>query len=180
MTYTIRRAVPSDWEQIPPLYAQARRFMHENGNPDQWGESFPPEELLRQDIAKGQLYVVEEGCQIHGAFAFIIGRDPSYARIEDGAWLSEAEYGTLHRVAGDGKAHGLFDAMVAYCERQIPHLRVDTHADNRVMRHLIQKNGFAYCGIIHVEDQTPRLAFEKILEPGDGQRMEEGGRSGCV
>jgi hypothetical protein len=28
---------------------------------------------------------------------------------------------------------------------------------------LLQKNGFKYCGIIYLEDQEERIAFEKIL-----------------
>ena len=30
-------------------------------------------------------------------------------------------------------------------------LRADTHADNKIMQHLLEKNGFARCSIIHVE-----------------------------
>lgn len=41
-------------------------------------------------------------------------------------------------------------------------LRADTHADNKIMQHLLEKNGFARCGIIHVEDGTPRVAYQKL------------------
>ena len=40
---------------------------------------------------------------------------------------------------------------------------MDTHGDNKVMQNLLKKNGFVYCGIIHVEeDNDPRLAYEKL------------------
>ena len=29
------------------------------------------------------------------------------------------------------------------------------------MRHLLEKNGFKECGIIYVEDGTPRIAFQR-------------------
>lgn len=40
-------------------------------------------------------------------------------------------------------------------------MRIDTHENNKVMQHLIKKNGFQECGIIYVEDGSPRIAYEK-------------------
>lgn len=34
--------------------------------------------------------------------------------------------------------------------------------DNRVMRHLLEKNGFTYCGTIRF-DNSEKIAFEKVL-----------------
>lgn len=42
----------------------------------------------------------------------------------------------------------------------IPNLRADTHRNNRTMRHLLEKSGFRYCGIIHVADGSERLAYQ--------------------
>lgn len=160
--FKISRAEEKDLPRILDIYACARRFMAETGNPDQWGDSFPPQELLAADIKAGQLYAVKEGDVIHGVFAFVIGEDPTYREIERGGWLSDAQYGTLHRVAGDGAVHGIFDAIVAFAEQRLRHLRVDTHQNNRVMQHLIKKNGFRECGIIRVGDGSPRIAYEKV------------------
>ena len=41
-------------------------------------------------------------------------------------------------------------------------LRADTHADNKIMQHLLEKNGFTRCGIIHVADGSPRFAYQKL------------------
>ena len=41
-------------------------------------------------------------------------------------------------------------------------LRADTHADNKVMQHLLESEGFTRCGIIHVEDGTPRIAYQRL------------------
>lgn len=162
--FKIRPADKEDLPRILQIYEYARKFMKETGNASQWRDSFPPERLLAEDIDAGQLYTVrdrKEG-KIHGAFAFIIGEEPTYARIEGGKWLSDTQYGTLHRVAGDGNAHGIFDAIVKFVERKNSHLRVDTHEDNKVMQHLIEKNGFQKCGIIYVEDGSSRIAYEKM------------------
>ena len=53
-------------------------------------------------------------------------------------------------------------AAVAFAAGRCPHLRIDTHADNRPMRNHIAGAGFVYCGIIRVEDGSPRLAYERL------------------
>ena len=119
-------------------------------------------ELIHNRIRDKQLFVLEENGTLHGAFAFIIGEDPTYLQIDDGSWLSDAPYGTIHQVASDGTIHGFFSQIVDYCWTQIPHLRVDTHTDNQIMQHLIQKNGFERRGIIYVLNHSPRIAFERV------------------
>ena len=44
----IRLAVLEDFTSIMSIYAYARSFMQETGNPNQWGNHFPPEELRRR------------------------------------------------------------------------------------------------------------------------------------
>ena len=56
----------------------------------------------------------------------------------------------------------LFGQMVDYAWGVIPHLRIDTHENNAVMQHLVEKHGFQRCGIIHLEDGAPRIAFERV------------------
>lgn len=162
--FKITLAESKDLPRILQIYERARRFMKETGNPSQWKDNFPPESLLAADIEAGQLYTVRDakGGAIHGVFALIIGKEPTYARIEQGRWLSDTEYGTLHRVAGDGRVHGIFGAAVSFCGEKIRHLRVDTHENNQVMQHLIARNGFQRCGIIYVEDGSPRIAYERV------------------
>ena len=46
----IRLAVPEDFTSIMSIYAYARSFMQETGNPNQWGNHFPPEELIHNRI----------------------------------------------------------------------------------------------------------------------------------
>ena len=48
----IRKATMSDLDTVFDLYAQARRFMKENGNPDQWGDNYPPRGQIIEDIQK--------------------------------------------------------------------------------------------------------------------------------
>lgn len=157
----IRKATEEDFSEIMEIYAYARKTMQDNGNKTQWGNTRPDAATIHKDISLSQLYVIEQQQTIHGVFAFIIGADPTYNLIELGEWKDNSEYGTIHRIAGDGKIKGIFDITMQFCEQKMKHIRIDTHKDNTIMQHLIEKHGFEKCGIIYASDNTPRLAYEK-------------------
>ena len=47
----IRKATEQDIKRMMEIYAYARKFMAENGNPNQWGPTnWPPESLIRNGI----------------------------------------------------------------------------------------------------------------------------------
>ena len=158
--YQIRQAQWADFDRILEIYAIARDFMAQTGNPTQWGNHYPPLSMLEADIPAGNLYVVEDQ-GIHGVFAYFSEPDPTYAYIEDGAWLSDRPYGTIHRVASDGSG-GVFSAVLRFAMEQNSHVRIDTHADNKVMQHVLTKHGFTRTGIIYLEDGDPRIAYERV------------------
>lgn len=158
----IRLATYNDLNEILNIYSYARAFMSEKGNPTQWAEDYPPLSLLKKDIEQSQLFVIEENNAICCVFAFIIGVDSTYLNIKNGGWLSDKEYGTIHRIASNGKVKGCFNQVVGFCEDKIHHLRIDTHKDNKIMQHLILKNNFKKCGIIYVHNGSERIAYEKI------------------
>ena len=161
----IRHSNGEDFPRIMEIYRHARRFMAEHGNPNQWGPTnWPPEALIREDIAAGNSYACVFEGRVAGTFFFVQGRDiePTYRVIEDGAWLDGGSYGVVHRLAGDGTARGVGRFCLDWAFRQCGHLRVDTHGDNHVMQNLLAELGFVHCGTIHVEeDPYPRLAYEK-------------------
>ena len=162
----IRKTTEADFDRVMEIYAHARTFMAEHGNPNQWGPTnWPPADLIHQDIACGKGHVCEHGGRVVGAFFFDMGRDiePTYAQIDDGAWLDDGPYGVVHRIASDGSVRGVGARCIQWAFDQCGHLRIDTHADNVVMQNLLRKLGFVHCGTIYVyEDRFPRLAFEKL------------------
>lgn len=159
--YTVRNAVPSDLPSILEIYAHARKFMAQTGNPNQWGAAYPPREALEEDIDAGRLYAVSDEDGIHGAFVFFIGEDPTYQQILNGGWHSEKVSGVIHKVAADGSG-GVFRACLVFCSQRAKYLRIDTHEENLVMQHVLLKNGFQRCGIIITHNGTPRIAFDRI------------------
>lgn len=162
--FMIRHAGKEDLPQILEIYASARTFMKEHGNPTQWKDGYPGQELLLSDMEKEQLYVHETDTGIHGVFVFFVGEDPNYKIIEQGAWKSTEAYGVIHRIASDGKERGIFHQSIEFAKKRCNHLRIDTHADNTVMQKLIVSHGFEPCGIVYVQDHSPRLAFEYLNE----------------
>ena len=159
----------NDLPRILTLYAGARLFMAQNGNPTQWGPSgYPKRELLETDIALKRLYKVSEGDDIVGAFVLIFGDDPTYAVIENGAWLNDKPYGTLHRLCADTNSSGVAKAALDYCRMRCAEsgadLRADTHADNKIMQHILSSYGFAACGRIYVADGSARIAYQLKIE----------------
>ena len=71
-------------------------------------------------------------------------------------------YGTVHRLASAGKHKGVASAVLDWSMEHCQSLRADTHADNKIMQHLLEKNGFTRCGVIHVADGSPRFAYQKL------------------
>lgn len=158
-----RGAVRSDLDQILKIYAHARAAMKEAGNPTQWGDNFPPQSLLEEDIDTNRLFVYIVNGRMEAVFAFILGEDPTYAKIEDGAWLNDTlPYGTLHRLASAGTRKGVATDIIDWCLEHCQTLRADTHADNKIMQRILEQNGFTRCGIIHVANGTPRIAYQKL------------------
>lgn len=158
---TITKAKYDDLEMIIPIYDYARSFMTDNGNPNQWIDGYPSREIIAEDINNDSFYVCKnEEESIVGAFTFIIGNDPTYEKIYCGKWLNDKPYGVIHRLVSNGTTHGITKNCIEWCLKQIQNIRIDTHADNKIMQSLILKIGFEYCGIIHTHNGTERLAYQ--------------------
>ena len=147
--------------RILDIYASARRYMKETGNPHQWGDSYPSEALVRADIAVRQLYLCVEGGEILGVFVYFEGNEPTYDRIFDGAWLNNRPYGVMHRVAVGTPGVGVVGYCFSECFSRCQNLKIDTHRDNLPMQRALLKNGFLHCGTICLENGDERLAYQK-------------------
>ena len=157
----IRHTTLSDITAIGEIYAMARQFMIDNGNPNQWKVGYPSEETALQDLECGIGYVCLDNEEIVGVFAFEIGHEPTYDKI-DGAWLNEEKYAYMHRVAVKKHGQGIIDFCFNECFKIHPNLKIDTHRDNVPMQKVLKRNGFTECGIIYHENGEERIAFQKI------------------
>ena len=179
----IRRATNDDIPRIMEICRQARLIMRSDGNMTQWTGGYPSETVIMSDIDGCVGYVVEEDVEkagetvetveatvetvkdrrLDGYFAFIPGIEKTYLAIEGGQWVDDSKpYCTIHRLASTTTSHGIAGACFEWCWSQCRNLRIDTHSDNRIMRHCIEKFGFTYCGVIHLQNGDPRLAYQKL------------------
>lgn len=157
----IRKTTESDLAAIGEIYENAKHFMRQSGNPNQWNQGTPNIHTARQDMERGVGYVAEEEGRILAVFMFSTEPDPTYAHIYEGAWRSDAPYGVIHRIAVAEQGRGIIDTCIRYCFSIRPNLRIDTHRDNLPMQKALTKRGFHYCGIIYLENGEERLAFQR-------------------
>ncbi len=163
---TIRKSTIEDIDLILRMYDHSRSVMRADGNMTQW-VGYPTRKDVEEDIAQEVSYIIEESEGGHGSakacgtFAMVPGVEPTYGYIDHGRWIDEqTPYATLHRIAAMPGAHGIADIAFRYAKEQCNHLRVDTHHDNHPMHHILEKEGFVYCGIIYMPDGAPRDAYE--------------------
>ena len=165
-SFSIRHTVVDDLPAIMEIYSYARSYMALHGNPRQWGlTNWPPEQLIREDIAAGRSYVCLCGDRIAATFCYIEGAgvEPTYAKINEGSWKSPEYYGVIHRIASAADTHGAGGYCIEWAFARCGCMRIDTHPDNLPMQRLLEKHGFTRCGVIYVEeDNDPRYAFERF------------------
>ena len=158
-----RKAEKKDLESVFAIYARARRFMVETGNPTQWEDKYPTEEMVREDVQRQRLYVLEADGEACGVFAFLPEGDALYEKL-DGQWLNDLPHGAIHRVASSGTKRGVMEACVQYCLTQTQNLKIDTHRDNRIMQHQLSKLGFVLCGTVTLPRGGERIAYQLYQE----------------
>lgn len=169
----IRRATYDDIPRLMEIFASARRIMRESGNINQWNDSYPSEQIVRNDINDDVCKVLcDNNHRIIATMAFIPGPDPTYKVIK-GKWLNDDPYYVIHRIATSESGHGTAGYLLKWAEDYLAgldnesesksrtNLRIDTHRDNVIMHHIMKKTGFKYCGIIHLANGDPRDAFQK-------------------
>ncbi len=164
-----RSAGEGDIDRIMEMVSQAQEYLHSKGI-HQWVDGYPSRELMLKDIADGDRYVVCEEDKIIATVGIFFGEEPDYAVIEDGQWINDSNYVCIHRICVDNayKGLGLGGVCVRACEElarrnKIRNIRCDTHEENLSMRRMMEKNGFVYCGIIHLKNGDPRVAYQKKM-----------------
>jgi hypothetical protein len=93
---------------------------------------------------------------------FSLDGEPTYAKIYEGAWLNDAPYGVIHRIAVAEQGRGIIGFCIDECFSRCQNLRIDTHRDNLPMHRALTNRGFVYCGIIYLENGDERLAYQKL------------------
>lgn len=158
------------WEEVTAcveILTAGRNFQREQGFV-QWPDGYPGKEEVEEDIRTGKGFVAKEDGVIAAYLYIGFDGDPAYPAIK-GAWHLDAPYGVIHRIAvapafrGKGLVGQIFRLAEEHCIRNsFFNLRIDTDEANLRMRHILQKNGFSYCGTV-IQGGGDRLAFDKQL-----------------
>ena len=164
-----RKATVNDINNIMKIINDAKAYFKDMSI-DQWQNGYPNEEVIKNDIDNNNSYVLEREGEIVATAMFAIEREKTYDNIYDGKWLTEGEYAVIHRIAVDNKFKGLklgaeiVKNAIEICKNKgIESIKIDTHKDNNSMQKFLLNNGFKYCGVIYLEDKSPRIAFEKKI-----------------
>lgn len=159
---TIRPASTADIPQMQAIFDQARQFMVASGNPTQWVNGYPNDTIILTDIAQGDCFVCLLNEHVVATFVLRSGDDPTYAVIREGAWLNDAPYATIHRIASNGEVKGILHQVVQFALQHYDTLRIDTHRNNTPMRRALEREGFIYCGLINCWNGDERVAYQYV------------------
>ena len=166
----ITKTTKKDIDRVMVILGEARRSIGKLGI-DQWQYGYPSRDIIKDDVAKGISYIVKDAeDEILGTFCLREDEEPTYKEIYDGAWLNKGDSFALHRIAlcynarGKGIASRIIEFILEKCrESGMASVKVDTHQGNLPMRKMLEKNGFVYCGIIHLATGEERVAYEKMM-----------------
>lgn len=161
--FQVRKTTQHDIPHLIPLFELGRQIQIQSGNLNQWKPGYPSEAQLLSDIAESFSYVVEYQGDIVASFYLSDIPDPTYAYIEDGAWLDATDhYVTIHRIVASNQLKGIGRFCIEWVQARYDNIRIDTHEDNVIMHHLMAKLGFQHCGTIYLADGDPRWAYQWV------------------
>ena len=169
----IRQSKIEDIDSLMPIFDEARGTIAALGI-DQWQNGYPSREVISADVKKEQSYLAELEGEAVATFALIDDGEPTYDEIYSGHWITgddSRDYVAIHRVAisvrcrGSGLSGKIIEYAASFAKKLgRSSLRIDTHKGNLVMRRMLEKNGFVYCGVIYLKSGESRVAYEKRLE----------------
>lgn len=167
----IIKATASHAEAMLELFSEARATIAALGI-DQWQNGYPSREVVEEDIALSRAYAVMDDGALCGTFVLIEDGEPTYDKIFEGHWPTgddSQDYVAMHRVAisvrmrGKGISSAIIDYAVARARAlERASVRIDTHQGNVVMRRMLEKHGFTYCGVIYLASGESRVAYERV------------------
>lgn len=167
LEYYLKKATISDLDIAMNIINEAKEFL-KSQNIDQWQTGYPNKQIILEDIKNERGYLLTSN-NLAVAYACIdFDGEPAYTSLK-GKWNANTPYIVIHRMAisakhkGCGLSHIFFNLIEQLCVQQnLNCIRVDTDEDNLIMRHILSKNDFKYCGTI-IFDNSTKYAYDKII-----------------
>ena len=165
--YTLEPAKTDELALCISILREGRAFQQEQGF-TQWTDEYPTPALIESDIREQQGYLFKIDGEAAGYMYLSFDGDQTYPSIE-GQWLSDIPYAVVHRIAfsrrfaGRGLSTAAFGEIQKLCEKKgFRSIRIDTDKKNQRMQHVLEKNGFKFCGYV-LFDGDKKWAHEKLF-----------------
>ena len=171
MDFVYKKATLDQIDEIMIAVEDSRELLKEQGN-GQWQDGYPNRDSFVEDIKNGRLFAIfdDNDPEILVGVCAITYSEEDYNHLYEGKWLTDLPYVVMHRVAlkkeyrNKGYGKRLFEIFIDVAQKEGFHsLRIDTHEFNSIMRHIIEKFGFVYCGKAILTPNKDRVVYEKII-----------------
>lgn len=150
----LKQAVPDDFETVKNTYLDI--IENTPGQAEHakwvWGQH-PDDELVKDYIAKGELYFYMSGDKIAGIVVISLGEPEEYKTVDWGIKLAAGEATVLHLLAltpefqGKGLSKEFLKACIDFSrDKGKKAVRLDTLVTNLPAQHMYKVNGFNYRG----------------------------------
>ena len=171
MDFIYKKATLDQIDDIMLVVEDSRELLRLQGN-GQWQNGYPNRDSFLEDIKNGRLFAIfdDDNPNILVGVCAVTYYEEDYSHLYEGHWLTELPYVVMHRVAlkkeyrNKGYGQRLFEVFIDVAIKEGFHsLRIDTHENNQIMRHIISKFGFKYCGKAILTPNKDRVVYEKII-----------------
>lgn len=163
---------PAKIEEIPQILSLTKACtQHMIGNGIfQWNEDYPSKVAFLKDVARKELFVLEQHSRIQGCIAISSLMDEEYVPVQ---WLTQNDKNLyIHRLSvhpelqGKGKARMLMEmAEQKAKDEEYTSIRLDTFSKNERNQRFYEARGYQRLGSIYFPKQSihPFYCYELVL-----------------
>ena len=165
---TIRKARQNDLKNIMQMFKSCVSGMIKN-NIDQWDESYPNLEIIKNDLRAETFYIAERNSKIVGGVNIDRIQDPTYLDID---WRDKTnQFLVVHRLAvkEDEWGKGIGKSLMYFAEELVlkmglKSIRLDTYSGNPKAMQFYLQLGYSELGKIDLKPNKEKYhCFEKIV-----------------
>jgi len=140
-----------DLDRVNAIVRAAGRHLDDLGIP-QWDDIYPGEAIVRTDVERGELWVIEADGDVAGLVSLNEDQSPEY---RDVPWRFGGKVLVVHRLAVDParQRRGLAAALMTYAEqeaaaREYDAIRLDVFTRNPAATALYERRGYRRAGTV--------------------------------
>jgi ribosomal protein S18 acetylase RimI-like enzyme len=163
---SIRPAHIEDLDVLHSIVRDATRHMDEHGIP-QWDEIYPGKDVLKGDVEKQQMHVIEIAGRVAGLIVLNEDQSPEYADVP---WNYSGRVLVIHRLTIDPtyQRGGLAMRLMDFAEEMASTenydcIRLDAFTRNPAALTLYDGRGYRRAGIVHLR-KGEFFCYEKAID----------------